>query len=120
MTLLTIKLKAIQAALVEVLPATFHYWRPINNDRAPFIVWAENGENSRLDVNNFKDLQAIGGNIDFYTKKEFDPLVDDIQSRLQGLQFKSLLVGYWTQCSTRIAPGLFITRGRLRFKRWQI
>lgn len=88
MTLLTIKLKAIQAALVEVLPATFHYWRPINNDRTPFIVWAENGENSRLDVNNFKDLQAIGGNIDFYTKKEFDPLVDDIQSRLQGLQLK--------------------------------
>lgn len=88
MTLLTIKLKAIQAALVAVLPATFHYWRPIENNRAPFIVWAENGENSRLNVNNFKDLQAISGNIDFYTSKEFDPLVDDIQARLQGLQFK--------------------------------
>lgn len=59
-----------------------HYVR--FNQTPPFLVWAEQGEDQSFHGNNTKEEQQITGAVDFFTKTEFDPLVDDIQTILNN------------------------------------
>lgn len=56
----------------------YHYFRPVMN--APYILWAETGESSSLEADNRKREQAISVDVDYYTKQEFDSVIDDLQN----------------------------------------
>lgn len=78
------KLERIGTALVAGVGSNvYHYWRP--NMQAPYCVWAEDGEDGSLDADNQKQEQAIGGYVDYYTKTEYDPMLDTVQDVLLGL-----------------------------------
>ena len=51
----------------------------------PFCVWAEDGENG-FNAGNRKAEQAITGTVDYYTLREYDPAVDNIQTALNSLR----------------------------------
>jgi len=79
------KLERIGSALAELIPNTYHYWRPVK--QAPYCIWAEDSEDASLNASNKKQEQAISGWIDYYTKTEFDPVVDQIQTALNSFDF---------------------------------
>ena len=88
------KLKAIGDAYAAVVPRSYHYWRP--GMSAPFLVWAEDGGNQYYSDNQVSE-QAITGSTDYFTKMEYDPVIDDIQKanasmglawRLNSVQFE--------------------------------
>lgn len=62
----------------------YHYWRP--RLEAPFCVWAEEGEGDSLWNDNHKKEQIITGTIDYFTKTEYDEMVDAIQNALDGVE----------------------------------
>lgn len=75
------KLMKIHNLLTQITGLTVcHYWRP--RLKAPFCIWAEDGEGSSLHSNNKKSEQVITGTIDFFTLTEFDPFIDSIQEAL--------------------------------------
>lgn len=76
------KLRLIGVALAAAVPQTYHYWRPVQT--APWLIWAEDGENG-LEADNVKEEQGITGRADYYTKEEFDPAVDQIQACFDDL-----------------------------------
>lgn len=59
---------------------TYHYWHKAG--AIPAIVWAESGEDEPFSSDNQKSEQTIRVVIDYYTKTEFDPVVDAIQAGL--------------------------------------
>lgn len=79
------KLERIGAAIAAIVPNTYHYWRPLQ--QAPYCIWAEDSESSALNASNRKEEQAVSGWLDYYTKTEFDPAVDQIQEALNGFDF---------------------------------
>lgn len=89
--MLQTKIKKIGQALVDGLTVNgeltcgvYHYWRP--NMSAPFVVWAEDGEDISLSADDRKQEQAIAGYVDYYTKLEYDERADAIQAILYELQ----------------------------------
>lgn len=84
--MLQTKLKILRDALVGISDkvTVCHYWRA--NLKAPFIIWQEDGEAESLNANNRKAEQGIYGVVEFYTKKEYDPIFDSIQSVLNNLE----------------------------------
>lgn len=79
------KLNQIGTALAALTENAFHYWRPVK--KVPCIMWAETGETGSFHSGNRKSEQVIAGTCDYYTKKEFDPLIDAVQDTLEGLGF---------------------------------
>lgn len=73
------KLEPFGAAMAAVVPNCYHYWRPEMN--APFLVWAEDSDNS-LSADNGNDYQAIAGALHYFTKTEYDSAIDSIQTAL--------------------------------------
>lgn len=59
---------------------TYHYWHKACT--IPAIVWAEDGEDEPFNSDNLKSEQTIHVVIDYFTKTEFDPVVDAIQEGL--------------------------------------
>ena len=56
----------------------YHYFRPVMN--VPYLLWAETGEANSLNADNGKREQAIAIDVDYYTKNEFDSVIDEIQN----------------------------------------
>lgn len=84
------KIALIGTSLVEGLTENgeltvdvYHYWRP--NMSAPFVVWAEEEEESSHNADDLKQEQAVTGYIDFYTKTEYDSTIDTIQNILNTI-----------------------------------
>lgn len=79
------KLAKIENALASIEGLkVYHYLRP--QLKAPFCVWAEDGENSSLEADLHKEEQALSGTVDLFTKTEYDPLNDEIQSALNTIE----------------------------------
>jgi len=76
------KLRTFGELLADSVDNLHHYHRP--NMTAPFCVWAEDGESESFHANNSKKEQAIVGTIDYYTKTEYDTVVDTIQATLEN------------------------------------
>lgn len=53
-------------------------------DEIPYCVWAEDAEGSSVEGDDYKLEQAIQGTIDLYTKTEYDPFGDAIQTALRA------------------------------------
>jgi len=77
------KLQQLGEAFATVTTNCHHYWRPVKT--LPCLMWAESGEENSFDSDNHKSEQHIVGTCDYYTKTEFDPLIDTIQETLDEL-----------------------------------
>lgn len=77
------RLKAFGAKLAGVTGAkTYHYHAP-NRPKAPYTVWAEDGEGDEsFSADTTKAEQNIHIYVDYFTLTEFDQAVDDIQDLL--------------------------------------
>lgn len=76
------KLQTLYNPFTELSCAVSHYRR--SKAKAPFVVWAETGEDQSFSSDNHKSEQQLTGLVDFYTQKEFDPLADSIQDILDS------------------------------------
>ena len=65
----------------------------------PFVVWAETGEDYSFSSDNHKSEQTITGTVDLYTRTEFDPLADTVQTILdsEGVAWRLESVQYETE-----------------------
>lgn len=61
----------------------YHYWRPRSN--VPYVIWAEDGPADYHNSNNRHSEISIHGTIDYFTKKEYDPVFDEIEENLTEL-----------------------------------
>lgn len=66
--------------LLTVTQDTFHYHATKKPDK--YIVWAEDGQGDSVFADEGMDDRAIQGTIDYFTKTEFDPNVELIQTKL--------------------------------------
>lgn len=80
MITITSKLMKIRDTLNKVGVDVHHYI--CSQTKSKYIVWAEDGENTSLDLDNSKDEQVITGTIDYFTMEEYDTVVDEIQNKL--------------------------------------
>lgn len=78
------KLEAVGTALAAVVPQTYHYWHPPKIN-PPFCVWQEDGENG-FEADDLKVDQAVSGTVDYFTRTEYDPACDSIQTALNGIE----------------------------------
>ena len=79
------KLNKVKEALTSIDGLkVYHYWHP--KLKAPYCIWQEDSEGESLHSNNEKSEQVIDGTIDYYTLKEFDPNVDNIQEALKNAE----------------------------------
>lgn len=75
------KLMKIKNCLVSIEGLTvYHYWHP--RLQAPFCIWAEDSEGDSLQADNHKGEQVINGTIDYFTRTEFDTMIETIQEAL--------------------------------------
>ena len=83
MIALQLKLRQMGEAFATVTKNAYHYFRPVTS--FPALIWAESGEADSFRADNRKSCQTIQGTVDLFTKTEFDPLLDDVQTALEGL-----------------------------------
>lgn len=86
MTSIQTKLTPLADMLAQKCANTYHYWRSAPKGVKAYIVWAEDEEANSLNGNNRKLEQGIHGTIDYFTKTEFDEVVDNIQDGLNDLE----------------------------------
>ena len=80
-------LKRIRDALngTSAQGRVYHYTRT-SDQNGSWVVWQEDGEGEPFGTGNRKAEQQIHGTIDCYTPTEYDPLLDEIQNALEGLE----------------------------------
>lgn len=79
-------LKKIQSALTGIQNLKSFHGFAESSKELPYCVWWENGESSSFEANNHKAEQALDGFVYYYTKTDFDSMVDSIQSALNGVE----------------------------------
>lgn len=77
------KLEVMGRAMAGAAGSAHHYWRP--GLKAPFLVWAEDGESGSEYANDRKTCQALSGTTDYYTRIEYDPVCEKIQEALEQI-----------------------------------
>ena len=77
-------LEALENALLELGVPVFHYFA--FGQTGNYIVWTEDSEGQSLHADNVKTGQVIQGTIDYFTKTENDPLVKQIQDKLNEVE----------------------------------
>lgn len=73
------KVKWIAECHKAVIPTVWHYFRP--KQTPPYALWQEDGGSFFFADNNAKESH-VTGSTDYFTKTEFDPMVDEIQKML--------------------------------------
>lgn len=76
-------LKEFGTGLAQAVQPCFHYWRI--KEEAPYCVWQEDGEDNSFHAGNRKTEQQIHGTVDYFTRTEYDPALDAVQSYLETL-----------------------------------
>lgn len=74
------KIYRIRDALLTVSKNVYHFEALEKKDK--YIVWAEDGEGNSGHSDNKKN-QVIQGTIDYFTKDDADPVVEEIQEALE-------------------------------------
>ena len=75
--MITKSLQRIKAALLTVPDVTVYHYEVLNQ-KAPYIVWAEDGGNQFFGGNRMRE-QAVTATVDLYTKAEYGVAPDEIQ-----------------------------------------
>lgn len=86
MTSIQSRLEPIGEMLAGITDYAYHYWRSTPKGVTQYIIWAEDEEATSINGNNAKLQQGIHGTIDYFTKTEYDSVVDSIQEGLEGLE----------------------------------
>lgn len=73
-------LQDLNNLLLTIGSPVFHY--SASGQAGNYIVWAEDGEGASSHADGQKTTQVILGTIDYFTKTEFDPVVQQIQEAL--------------------------------------
>lgn len=81
-------LDRIKAALLTVGVPVDHYEATQRTDK--YIVWAEDGTNTLYADGRLSEL-AWTGTVDYFTKTEGDPTIDDIWTALEAVGACSLI-----------------------------
>lgn len=76
------KLKFVKEALTTVSKNVYHYRRPTS--LANCIIWQEDSEDGSFRAGNHLEEQQLHGTIDYFTKTEFDEMIDNIQASLNA------------------------------------
>lgn len=71
----------VRDALLTVTQKVYHF-SPPKDATGSYIVWAEDGQASAKHGNNRMQEQALTGTVDYYTKIEYDPVVQQIQKAM--------------------------------------
>ena len=74
------KIYRIRDALLTVSKDVYHFEALKKKDK--YIVWAEDGEGNSGHADNKKN-QVIQGTIDYFTKDDADPVVEEIQEAFE-------------------------------------
>lgn len=53
--------------------------------KPPFVVWQEDGEGDSFLAENGRAEPVISGSLDYYTKTEYDPVVEQISQKLSEI-----------------------------------
>ena len=69
----------------------YHLFKPASV-KAPYAVWQEDSEGRSQYADNYKTEQVLVLTLDYYTKTEFDTMVDSIQSALNSAEDVSWLL----------------------------
>ena len=80
--MITKSLQRIKAALLTVPDVPIYHYEALNQ-KAPYIVWAEDGGNQLFGGNRMRE-QAVTATVDLYTKAEYGELPDAIQKALDS------------------------------------
>lgn len=78
------RLKQIGEVHKAVIPNVYHYFR--SQLPPPYGIWQEVGS-VQYDANNTAAESAISGSTDYFTKEEFDPVVDGIMKAFRESKF---------------------------------
>lgn len=78
--MITKSLQRIKAALLTVPDVPIYHYEALNQ-KAPYIVWAEDGGNQLFGGNRMRE-QAVTATVDLYTKTEYGVAPDEIQQSL--------------------------------------
>lgn len=74
-------LEQVRDVFASVLPdATFHYFAQAKPDK--YIVWAEERQADSVHADNQMQIQVKEGTVDLFTKEEYDPTFEAIQSAM--------------------------------------
>lgn len=80
---MSMQLSDLRDVLLEIEIPVFHY--EAYQQTGNYIVWAEDGEGQSGHADNHKTTQVMAGTIDYFTKTEFDPIVETIQEKLNSI-----------------------------------
>lgn len=72
------RLYYVRDALLQISDNVFHIVKK-GKVKDRYFVWQEDSESSNLHADNSKMHQTIEGTIDYFTTKERDSAVDDVQ-----------------------------------------
>jgi len=75
-------LQNLKALLLTIGPPVFHYFA--TGQTGNYIVWAEDGEGDAVNADGQKVERALTGTIDYFTKTENDPVVQQIEAALDS------------------------------------
>lgn len=78
------KLEKVRLALASLPVDVSHYHAFKKKDR--YIVWAEQEEGGSLEADNRKQEYSISGYIDFFTRRENDPVADMVAEALKSAE----------------------------------
>jgi hypothetical protein len=78
----------VKAALLTVSLKVYHF--DASGATGNYIVWAEDGEAEAIWADGRLQSQVITGTIDYFTKIEGDPVIDQLQTALlnAGISFR--------------------------------
>lgn len=83
MTCMTLqsKLREFGKTLSGLPVSVFHFRRCQMSP--PYVVWQEDGEGESFQAENGRAEPAIAGSLDYFTKTEYDPVVEQINQLLE-------------------------------------
>lgn len=73
-------LQSLKTLLLAIGPPVFRYFA--TGQTGNYIVWAEDGEGDTVHADGQKVERALTGTIDYFTKTENDPVVQQIEDAL--------------------------------------
>jgi hypothetical protein len=83
------KLVDLRDILLSTGIETFHY--EASKAKGNYIVWAEEGQGQSHTADNHVVMQTIRGTIEYFTKTEFDPMFDAIQTLLNSVNIDEMV-----------------------------
>lgn len=75
-------LKDIRDLYLTITPNVYH--QDATGAEGNYIVWAEDGQGDDIHADNKKIGRALQGTTDYYTKDEFDPMVNEIEKAMNN------------------------------------